>query len=89
MEQQIQVIAYIEWVDSSHLANRWTDREEALGDVTKRLAGEPIRSAGLLLSQDDKAIVLALSFDSNQDDVAQVMLIPRSAILRMEVWPVP
>jgi hypothetical protein len=79
------LIAYVEWRDAGIAADRWEDRAAVLNRA-KRITTDPIRSAGIVLHEDETHVVLAVNRNDNNDDVALVEAIPRSAIIRFEKW---
>lgn len=79
-------VAYVEWSDASSVgAVGWQDLDAAV-DRARTAIDAPAMAAGLLLEETPTAVVLALMHDPAHDDVAQVVAIPRSAIVRMERW---
>ena len=78
-------VAYVEWVDSGVVSGGWDDRQEAIERAGPTL-GLPIRSAGLLVAQNEDGVLLALGHNTRVDDVVLVLAIPRSVIQRMDLW---
>ena len=72
-------VAYVEWVDAGILASRWEDREVVVGESLRHIKGS-IQTAGFVIANDDEGVVLALSFNPNNDDVNLAMFIPRANI---------
>lgn len=77
-------IVYIEWHDSRSLSSRWIDRQRVLDDAPTDFEACPI-SAGFLLEVTKRYMILALSASLDNDDVADVIQIPRSEIRRFEI----
>lgn len=73
---------YVEWVDAAQVSESWVDRRRAIADGA-RYSGTPIVSSGFLIARRKKVIVIALSWNPHNDDVAHVLSIPRSAIVRI------
>lgn len=76
-------VAYVEWLDTASISSDWQDREEALREAGPRL--EPCVAAGLLLADEERGVILALLYTTQNDHVGHVVVIPRSAILKMRV----
>jgi hypothetical protein len=76
-------IVYVEWHDHRNLASSWTDREE-LFRTARKLAGECVTTAGFLLQQTKKYVVIAASHAPN-DDVGNALMILRSDIVTLRI----
>lgn len=80
-------VVYVEWVDAMSISHTWQDREEAMKTAERLWAGA-IPACGLLLADTDEYIVLALAFNTNNDDIGMSMAIPKSQIVfRKQLMP--
>ena len=79
------VVAYVEWVDAAHLARTW-ETADRLRERAAEVIAVTVRSAGLLLADDDDHVLLAVAHNPDNDDVGTALAIPRSAIRRIDVW---
>lgn len=69
---------YVEWVDASGQEATWIDRSESL----KNSGVSTIRSAGIILTEDDDHVTLVQNIDERFDNVGPTMSIPKSAIIK-------
>jgi Tat protein secretion system quality control protein TatD with DNase activity len=77
-------IVYVEWTDSAHVATRWIDRKQVIKEA-RQDAVQLLVTAGFLLEDAKTHLTIALDVNPHLDDVAQVGVIPRSAIVLMEI----
>lgn len=73
-------VEYVEWVDSAG-SDSWVSRGE-LNDVAKV---SRVRSAGILVAEDDESITLAEGVDETHNNVHHPITIPKLAITSREV----
>lgn len=78
-------VAYIEWIDSGVAATGWAPLDDVHQEAHD-MAVTPIRSAGLVLSQDDNGVTLALSVNDHAEEACLAMFIPCALIRTMAIW---
>lgn len=72
----------VEWVDSAVMAGTWRDRQDAIDAVAKSMATH-IVSVGIVVHEDDDAIMLAVTWNPNPDDIQGAILIPKAVVKSM------
>lgn len=64
----------VEWIDACSVDD-WTDVADAKAQELAHM-----KTLGFLVSEDDKKLTIALSWDSSNDSVSQFLVIPKAWI---------
>jgi hypothetical protein len=69
----------VEWIDSCRMMQGWDTADSYRGDATIEPKVNCV-SAGYLVEDSERGIIVALSRSSDHEHVADGMFIPRSAV---------
>jgi hypothetical protein len=75
-------IVSVTWVDSMRVQLGWAEEDR----YTAAMEGLVCRTAGFLIAQDGDNVMVALSTYEDGSMIETAMVIPRSAIKRMDLW---